>query len=374
MASSKNSKAAGVLNANLQALAPGAQQRTFAPDQVIFSAGEKGDGFYIVVSGRVQISAAVGPRETRVLASIGPGDFFGEMAAIDDAPRSATATAEVCTQTLFVGRRRLLELLQRQPGLALSIIREFSARMRNLNQKYVDEIIQAERLAVIGRFATTIVHDFKAPLAVIGLATDLACSRGSRLAQRRQLRTMVARQTERMKSMLQELIDYTRPGGQPPKLRPLAFAPYLNSLAKEARPELAQRGVKLVLATPPPSVPLKIEAQRLSRLFYNLLGNAADEMKDGGKITLRFRKTAGELHVDVQDDGRGIAPELADSLFQPFATHGKPHGTGLGLTICRRIAEDHGGRIWATSVPGEGATFSFTLPLALSRPQRRVAT
>ena len=227
---------------------------------------------------------------------------------------------------------------------------------------------------MIGRFATTIVHDFKAPLAVIGLATDLACSRGSRLAQRRQLRTMVARQTERMKSMLQELIDYTRPGGQPPKLRPLAFAPYLNSLAKEARPELAQRGVKLVLATPPPSVPLKIEAQRLSRLFCNLLGNAADEMKDGGKITLRFRKTADELHVDVQDDGRGIAPELADSLFQPFATHGKPHGTGLGLTICRRIAEDHGGRIWATSVPGEGATFSFTLPLALSRPQRRVAT
>ena len=308
-----------------------------------------------------------------MLASIGPGDFFGEMAAIDDAPRSATATAEVYTKTLFVGRRRLLELLERQPGLALSIIREFSARMRNLNQKYVDEIIQAERLAVIGRFATTIVHDFKAPLAVIGLAIDLACSRGSRLAQRRQLQTMVARQTERMKSMLQELIDYTRPGGQPSKLRPLAFAPYLNSLAKEARPELAQRGVKLVLATPPPSVPLKIEAQRLSRLFYNLLGNAADEMKDAGKITLRFRKTAGELHVDVQDDGRGIAPELADSLFQPFAAHGKPHGTGLGLTICRRIAEDHGGRIWATSVPGEGATFSFTLPLALSRPQRRVA-
>lgn len=371
MASPKNSEAAGVLNASLRALAPGARRRAFAPGQVIFSAGDKGDGFYVVVSGRVQISAVVGPREARVLASIGPGDFFGEMAVIDDAPRSATATAEVYTKTLFVGRRRLLALLERQPGLALSIIREFSARMRNLNRKYVDEIIQAERLAVIGRFATTIVHDFKAPLAVIGLATDLACSRGSRLAQRRQLRTMVSRQTERMKSMLQELIDYTRPGGQPPKVRPLAFAPYLNSLAKEAGPELAQRGVKLVVATPPPSVPLQIEAQRLSRLFYNLLGNAADEMKDGGRITLRFRKTDGELHVDVQDDGRGIAPELADSLFQPFATHGKPHGTGLGLTICRRIAEDHGGRIWATSVPGKGATFSFTLPLAESHPRRR---
>ena len=364
MASPKNRKLAGVLSANLRALQRDAKVRAFAPRQIIFSAGDTGDGCYIVVSGRVQISAVVGQRESRVLATIGPGDFFGEMAVVDDAPRSATATAAVYTKTLFVERDRLLQLLARRPGLALSVMREFSARMRNLNQKYVEEIIQAERLSVVGRFATTIVHDFKTPLAVIGLATDLACSRGSRLSQRRELRTMVSRQTERMKSMLQELIDFTRPAVQQTKLQPLRFAPYLNSLAEEVSSELAQRGVELVIENPPPSVPVRIEPQRLSRLFYNLLSNAADEMKDGGKITLRFKKARGELQVEVQDSGRGIAPELADSLFKPFATFGKPHGTGLGLTICRRIAEDHGGRIWATSVPGKGATFSFTLPLA----------
>jgi len=352
------------LSADLRALEPGSKVRVFSPRQVIFSAGDPGDGFYLVIAGRVQISAAVGPTEMRPLASIGVGDFFGEMAVVDDAPRSATATAEVLTKTLFVERHRLLKLLERQPGLALRIIRAFSARMRSLNQKYVEEIIQAERLAVVGRFATSIVHDFKTPLAVIGLATDLACSRGSRLAQRREMRAMVTRQTARMKTMLQELIDYTRPGGQQPKLRPMKFAPYLNSFAEEASPELAQRGVKLVMETPPPRVPVRIEPERLTRLFYNLLSNAADEMKDGGKITLRFKKTGDELLVEVQDDGDGIAPELADSLFKPFATHGKPNGTGLGLTICRRIAEDHGGRIWATSVPGKGATFAFTLPLA----------
>ena len=68
--------------------------------------------------------------------------------------------------------------------------------------------------------------------------------------------------------------------------------------------------------------------------------------------------------MEVADTGRGIAPEVAQSLFRPFATHGKAHGTGLGLTICKKIVEDHGGRIWARSEPGKGATFLFTLPLA----------
>jgi len=356
--------AAKELSADLRALAPAGRTRTFASGKVIFAAGDAGDGCHVVVSGRVEISAPVAPGESRVLAHIGPGDFFGEMAVIDDAPRSATATAEQPTKTLFLEKRKLLDLLERRPALALRLIREFSARMRALNQKYVDEIRQAERLAIVGRFATSIVHDFKSPLATIGLATDLACCRGARWARRQQLREMVARQTERMRTMLQELIDFTRPTGQPPRLPPIEFAPYLNSLARDAGLELAQRGVKLIIATPPPSVPLRIEPQRLSRLFYNLLTNAADEMKDGGNITLRFKKTGEELQVEVEDSGQGIAPEFVDSLFQPFATHGKPHGTGLGLTICRKIAEDHGGRIWATSTPGKGATFAFTLPVA----------
>lgn len=353
-----------MLSQELHALESDGHVLNFKPGDVIFSAGEAGDGFYVVESGEVRISASVGQSEQRTLATMGAGDIFGEMAVVDDEPRSATATAETAVRTYFLRRDKLLELLQHRPELALDLVREFSIRMRALNQKYLDEIIQAERLAVIGRFAGTIVHDFKNPLTIIGLAAELACSEDTSPPMRHKAQNKIARQVERMTNMLQELIEFTKPSGQRPVLKMVDFARYMNPLAEEIRQEIADRGVKLILENAAPAVPVRMEPQRLSRLFYNLLNNAVDEMSDGGKIFLRFVPTATHLRVEVEDTGRGIAPEIAQSLFKPFATHGKAHGTGLGLTICKKIVEDHGGEIWAAaSEPGKGATFSFTLPL-----------
>ncbi len=363
MASSASHRFLAALSAELRTHDGERHRRKFAAGEVIFSAGDAGDGMYFVATGQVRISAVVGQNEPRTLALIAEGDFFGEMAVVDDAPRSATATAEVETTAYFLRRDTVLTLLNAHPQLALDIVREFSIRMRALNQKYLEEIIQAEQLAAIGRFAGTIVHDFKNPLAIIGLAAELACSEDTSPPMRSAAQSKITRQVDRMTNMLQELIEFTKPTGQRPNLRPLDFARYMNPLIGEIREEVADRGVELRVETPAPNVEVKIEPKRLSRLFHNLINNAVDEMPDGGGIFLRFTAGAQELRVDVRDTGRGIAPAIAQNLFRPFATHGKAHGTGLGLTICRKIAEDHGGRIWATSEPGQGATFSFTLPL-----------
>jgi signal transduction histidine kinase len=356
---------AGALGTEIAQLAASGQPRTYRAGEVIFHAGAPGDGFYVVQTGRVQLTAVVGDNQPRVLATFGPGDFFGEMAVLDDAPRSATAVAEVDTVALFLGREALLRLLDARPRLALDLIREFSRRMRALNQKYVDEILQAERLAVVGRFAGTIVHDFKNPLGVIGLAAEVACGENTAPAMRAKAEQTIARQVVRITAMLQELIEFARPSGQKALLRSADFAAFMAPLAEEITAEVAPRGVTLLLPSPPPALTVRIDAQRLSRVFYNLVNNAVDALRDsgGGQVFLRFVVDGQVLRVEVEDTGKGIAPEIAQKLFEPFATHGKTHGTGLGLSICRKIAEDHGGRIWAHSEPGRGALFCFTLPL-----------
>src|SRR3954471_14669077 len=114
-------RVAGVFTEELHALKPEGELRKFRAHEVIFSAGEKGEGFYVVETGQVRISAVVGQNEPRLLATIGPGDFFGEMAVMDDAPRSATATAEVATEAVFLGSEKFLQVLQRRPQIALNL-------------------------------------------------------------------------------------------------------------------------------------------------------------------------------------------------------------------------------------------------------------
>ena len=80
-----------------------------------------------------------------------------------------------------------------------------------------------------------------------------------------------------------------------------------------------------------------------------------------------FAVDGDAVATDIQDSGRGIAPEILDRLFEPFATHGKSKGTGLGLSICQRIIEEHGGRISAHNAPSGGAVFRFTLPIHKSQ-------
>jgi signal transduction histidine kinase len=336
-------------------------ERQYMAGQEIFREGDPGEGVYVLKSGRVEISGLVDRRVRRVFSEIKPGGLFGEMAVIEHRPRSASAIAATDVVAYFIPRGELLGFMQRSPGLMLSVLQIISGRLREFNHLHLREVMQAERLATIGRFARSIIHDLKNPLNVIALTTQMACAPDSTPQMRAQAFERVRRQIDRVSELVSEILYFTQGSEVSANLTLTNYAQFISQLFEELREEASMRSVHLRLENLPPPVSLMINAPRLRRVFFNLVHNALDVMPEGGEIIIRFSKSPRELITEVEDTGPGIAPEIADKLFQTFATHGKEHGTGLGLSIAKKIIEDHGGRIWARN-EGRGAVFAFALP------------
>jgi len=108
--------------------------------------------------------------------------------------------------------------------------------------------------------------------------------------------------------------------------------------------------------------PFPLDAELMERVFYNLLVNAAQATAPGGAVTIKARPVADNAEVSVIDRGQGIEPKLLDSIFNPFFTT-KPDGVGLGLAICSKIVDQHGGKIVVESEPAKGSVFRVYLPM-----------
>lgn len=360
----------------------GAERRALATGHHVFDEGDPGDGVYVVESGRVEIAARSVPGRRHRLAVMEPGEYFGEMAVFDGGARSATAIALEASVLHFIPTPLLQEILGQSPVLAASLVRDASLRMREFNRRFLQELLKAERLTLVERLARTIVHDFRNPLNVIGIAADLAAEPSATLESRRAARDRVRIQVEVLNRMMQELLDFTR-GMTPSVVLPrLAYTPFVQDVLSEAGAEAGRRGVALeteLSGLDPANVPteVRLDAFRIRRVFGNLFQNAFDALagRPDGRIRVRVRIVGDEVETEIADNGPGIAPEVLQHVFQPFVTFGKAHGTGLGLAICDRIVAEHGGRITAENAAEDGgARFRFWLPVARLGDTERLRT
>jgi signal transduction histidine kinase len=346
----------------LEALKQIVREQKFAAGREIFKEGDHGDGMYVVNEGLVEISALLNAQGRHVFSKVGPGEMFGEMAVIDQKPRSACATAREETLVYFIPRVELQTLVGRSPALALALLREISLRLREFNRQHVREVLQSERLAIIGRFARSIVHDLKNPLNIISITAELAGMEQATVESRQQAKVRIRRQVERISDLINEILEFTQSTHSDFVPALMDYRAFVEQLTEEIRPEAALKSVKLEFKAPPQNLELLLNPKRLRRVFENLIHNATDAMPEGGRVFIRVLPNQTEVVTEIEDEGGGIAPEIAGQLFEAFATYGKSHGTGLGLSICKRIVEDHHGWIAARNEPHKGAIFSFGLP------------
>jgi signal transduction histidine kinase len=236
-------------------------------------------------------------------------------------------------------------------------------RMRTSLQRTQRELLEAERLATIGQMASSISHDLRHHLAAImANAEFLADERNAQ--SRHELYEDLRGGVTQMTDLIESLLEFARPRES---LR-LTWIPVGEIIARSiqtvrAHPEFGT--VQITLSGDP--VEGWFDPGKLTRLFQNLIINACEAVpKDGGKVEVTVREDGDMLEVRVADTGRGIPDELRNNVFDPFVSHGKENGTGLGLTVVQKIAQDHGGKVDVERTSSSGTVMRLRLPLLSS--------
>jgi light-regulated signal transduction histidine kinase (bacteriophytochrome) len=240
-----------------------------------------------------------------------------------------------------------------------------------LGRKQVEEALKAQtdNLArsndELDRFACVASHDLQEPLRMVTRFTQLLSERysGELDETARDYIHFAKDGATRMQEMVRNLLEYARVNSKDIELRPTDCRAVVSSVLQDLRAAIEESGA-LVEADPLPVV--TADPVRLGQLFQNLIGNA---IKFRGQAAPRVRISAADTRVDwlfsVRDNGIGIDPRQAGRVFEIYQrlhTNTEYPGAGIGLAICKKVVERHGGRIWVESQPGAGSTFFFTLP------------
>jgi signal transduction histidine kinase len=219
------------------------------------------------------------------------------------------------------------------------------------------------RLAAFSRLAAQIAHEIRNPLASIALNTELLeeeLSGGAR--DRAEMAALVASikvEAERLQALTDEYLTFARLPEAERLIQPLN--PIVADLARFVEREARQRQITILLALAPDDPAACVDARQIRQAVLNLLRNSLEAMPGGGRIDLRTAVRGDEVVIEVADTGPGIPEDRLDAVFEPFYST-KPHGTGLGLALVRRIVGEHGGRIEVESAGG--ASIRLVLPLA----------
>lgn len=371
-------------DAAIAAVAEQCHAADYRRGEVIFREGEQGDRLFIVLSGEVEVWKHYEQADASLLARYGTGRFFGEMALVDELPRSATSVASIGSRLLHLQRRDFVDLVHRHPPLATSVMRSLSAIVRESNDSFVAdlhhrnqelerayrqleqaqrELVEHERLSSLGKMSNMILHDIRNPVAVIKGYADALPQVAADPDRVREVANRIAVEAERLGHLSGELLDYAR--GEV-RLDMSVVAP--SRIIEEARGYLEpqMRGKRIELSVEvADDRPMVVDFHRMVRVLLNVLENALKACGADGTITVSSRRTDDDVEFLVADTGEGMSDEVAARVFEPFFSRSKSGGTGLGMLIVRNIVEAHGGTLSLSSRRGTGTEVRVRIPASV---------
>lgn len=277
-------------------------------------------------------------------------DNFYTNKPITETSIDALATlANTCTSVLEI------TMLHEQLSVRLEELERVNQILRE-NQSY---LLQAERLADVGKLAATVAHEFKTPLVTIGSHARRAIRDLNTPKFRKRDLEIISSEIERLEMITSELLEYTRPSKFDIESRSM------NQLVRDSldfmRHKLMSSGIKLKTKFCEVDSRILVDEKRFRQVMLNIIDNALDAMSPGMTLKVETRKVEDRGVVDIIDSGPGIPKDICDKVFTLFFTT-KSGGSGLGLSVSKKIVEDQGGFIEFESTDGCGTRFSVNFP------------
>jgi len=229
------------------------------------------------------------------------------------------------------------------------------------------DLAHINRVNMMGELAAALAHEIKQPIAA-SITSASACLRWLAHAppdmeRARAAATRIEQEGNRAADVIDHLRSFYKKG-TPPEREMVDVKCVIQEMTILLRTEAIRSSITIYSELDANMPNIMADRVQLQQVFMNLMLNAIEAMKEtGGKLTIRSRlNSERQLTISISDTGVGLPAESTERIFDAFHTT-KPQGTGMGLAITRSIVESHGGRVWATSNQGRGATFHFTLPV-----------
>ena len=250
-------------------------------------------------------------------------------------------------------------------------IRELSRafeRMRVELRRTQSDLLDAERLATIGRMASSISHDLRHYLSAMYANAEFMTSEALPQAEREELFLEVQSAVQGMTDLLDSLLLFTQTGRA---LQPTqeSISVVIERAVGMVRPHPAARDVRIVVSGNS-STEVWIDTKKLGRAIYNLVLNACQAARHGRDfplVTINLDEVESSFHIAVADNGPGVPGAIRKTMFLPFVSEGKESGVGLGLTLAQQIAQEHGGDIQLNETVEGHSVFTINLPKAALR-------
>jgi PAS domain S-box-containing protein len=287
----------------------------------------------------------------------------------------AERSAEIVLANDVTERKRSEDALRESNSELEKALAQLHTKQAELTAK-TEQLWQASKLATMGELAASIAHELNNPLATIALRTEALVGQLWQDTEKRRALEIVLKEVDRMATLVNNLLLFSRRSYR--QVSTVDLRDEITTSFDFLSYHLRKHKVDVVFDFNTEVSTIQADRQQLRQLFLNLLTNACDAMPDGGKLTIRVQpvelKSAPAVTVEFEDTGEGIAASDLDAIWDPFFTT-KPEGkgTGLGMAICRRIVEEHGGVISIESGEGTGTTVRIVFPATANGMSERDA-